>query len=149
MARIIKLVCVNDVHVREFPDTGNDRNGDPTSNRQALMRVLDKRVEVDGRSVKAFLLAEMPSVRFSGDEDFDQRVLMDGRGDWLIPDEAWLKVRAARCEARALRASGHEQQAQAAQAQQVTGAMVDLARSLTAQPARSMPASAKPKAGAQ
>ena len=47
MRRTIKLKCVKDPHVVEFNDYGIDKEGNPTSNRQALMRALQKRITVD------------------------------------------------------------------------------------------------------
>lgn len=144
--RIIKLACVNDSHVREFPDTGVDKNGDPTSNRQALMHVLEKRVTLgDGAVVPAFRLAEAPSVVFANDEEFDNRTLRNDEGKWSLPTPGWLAIRAKRTEARREREDIHSNHATQAQAQNVTAAMVDLARSITNTGAipRSQPASMK------
>lgn len=44
MKRTIRLKCIKDPHIVEFVDGGIDREGNPSSQRQALMRVLSKRV---------------------------------------------------------------------------------------------------------
>lgn len=51
MKRTIKLQSIKDPHIVEFFDGGVDREGNPSSQRQALMRVLSKRVTatVDGK----------------------------------------------------------------------------------------------------
>lgn len=51
MRRAILLKSVKDPHIVEFGDHGIDRDGNPTGNRQALMRALSKRVTtiVDGK----------------------------------------------------------------------------------------------------
>lgn len=51
MKRTIKLKCIKDPHIVEFVDGGVDREGEPTGQRQALARVLGKRVQatVDGK----------------------------------------------------------------------------------------------------
>ncbi len=148
MARVIKLLCVNDAHVREFRDTGIDRNGDPTSNRQALMRVLDKVTKVDGVEVATFLLAEPPTEPCREGDDFDRKVLSRGPGKWLTADPDWLAIRKTRTDERAAKAGVHEAHAQQAQAQQVTGALIDFARSVNGQPARSPAAPKSAKGGA-
>lgn len=59
MKRTIKLRCIKDPHLVDFIDSGITRDGEPTSQRQALARVLGKRVEVDGKMLPIFLVAEV------------------------------------------------------------------------------------------
>jgi hypothetical protein len=134
-SRVIKLVCLNHRNVVEFLDTGRDKNGDPTSNRQALMRVLGKTVTVEGEGpsavrMRTFALFEPPSTIFAGDEEFDDEVLRDNNGSWRLPSKEWREMQEKRCAVRAARASSADQQAQQALAQNISGAMLDLAKSL-------------------
>lgn len=59
MKRTIKLKCIKDPHVVEFVDGGIDREGQATSQRQALARVLSKRVDVDGKPLPVFLVHDV------------------------------------------------------------------------------------------
>lgn len=59
MKRLIKLKSIKDPHIVEFVDGGIDREGQPTGQRQALSRVLSKRVEVDGKQLPVFLVADV------------------------------------------------------------------------------------------
>ena len=131
-SRVIKLVCLNHKNVVEFNDTGRDKNGDPTSNRQALMRVLTKMTAIgEGGNevrIRTFALATPP--QSLGDDDFDDEYLRDGAGAWRTASKEWLAVQEERCAVRAARASSADQQAQQAMAQNISGAMIDLAKSL-------------------
>lgn len=59
MKRTIKLRSIKDVHVVDFVDAGITRDGEPTGQRQALARVLGKRIDVDGKPLPVFLVAEV------------------------------------------------------------------------------------------
>lgn len=59
MKRTIKLRSIKDPHIVDFVDAGIARDGEPTGQRQALARVLGKRVEVDGKMLPVFLVAEV------------------------------------------------------------------------------------------
>ncbi len=54
MKRTIKLKCIKDPHIVEFVDGGVTKEGEPTSQRQALARVMSKRVPVviDGKETQ-------------------------------------------------------------------------------------------------
>lgn len=54
MKRTITLKSIKDPHTVEFADTGITREGETTSQRQALERVLAKRIDVvvDGKTAK-------------------------------------------------------------------------------------------------
>jgi len=129
-SRRLKLFCINDKHVVEFLDTGVDRNGDPTSQRQALMRVLEKKVVVGDLKVATFCLAEAPEVLFVDDDEFENRYLRDRSGNWALPTPQWMEMREARSGERARRAAQHGEAAQEALAQKAVGAMIDLARQM-------------------
>lgn len=51
MKRTIRLKCIKDPHIVDFVDAGIDREGNPSSQRQALTRVLSKRTTatIDGK----------------------------------------------------------------------------------------------------
>jgi hypothetical protein len=55
--RLLKFLCINDDGVRVLRDLGIDRNGEKTSQRQSIERIIDEVVYVDGRKVAAFALA--------------------------------------------------------------------------------------------
>jgi hypothetical protein len=63
MRRSVTLKCIKDSHEADFGDHGVDREGNPTGNRQALMRALSKRitVDVDGKEyvLPVFLVARV------------------------------------------------------------------------------------------
>lgn len=72
MKRTIKLKSIKDSHSVEFVDGGVTKEGEPTSQRQALDRVLRKRVDVvvDGKPHKLpiFLIESVGSWRFAPGE---------------------------------------------------------------------------------
>jgi hypothetical protein len=146
-SRVIKLVCLNHKNVVEFNDTGRDKNGDPTSNRQALMRVLTKMTAIgEGGSevrIRTFALATPP--QSLGDDDFDDEFLRDGEGRWRTATKEWLAVQEERCAVRAARASSADVQAQQAMAQNISGAMIDLAKSLAETSSSPSPSKKTPK----
>lgn len=78
MKRKIILKSIKDPHIVEFVDGGIDREGVPTSQRQALERVLGKRVEVDGRKLPVFLIVDVgpwklaPGEVMPSSEEFDR-----------------------------------------------------------------------------
>ena len=63
MRRAVTLKCIKDSHELEFGDHGIDKEGNPTGNRQALMRALSKRltVSIDGKDhvLPIFLVARV------------------------------------------------------------------------------------------
>jgi hypothetical protein len=104
--RLLKLLCINDDGVREMRDLGVDRNGEPTSQRQAVNRMLDEHVWIGDQKYHAFALAEPPSKAWDNDR-FDDVVLKDRTGKWVMPSTEWLEARKRRV---AERASEHEVQ---------------------------------------
>ncbi len=72
MKRIIKLRCIKDPHIVEFVDGGVTKEGEPTSQRQALARVLSKRIPVvvDGKEsqLPVFLIEHVGDWRFAPNE---------------------------------------------------------------------------------
>lgn len=59
MRRIIKLVSIKDEHVYDFVDTGYDRDGNTTSQRASIMRVLSKRVGDTKGALPVFRVVEV------------------------------------------------------------------------------------------
>ena len=59
--RRIPIMCLKDPHIVEIVDGGEDREGVPTSQRQALERIFSKRVVVDGRTYPTHRLAGKPT----------------------------------------------------------------------------------------
>ena len=72
MKRTIKLKCIKDPHIVEFVDGGVTKEGEPTSQRQALARVMSKRVPVvvDGKETQlpVFLVEHVGDWRFAPGE---------------------------------------------------------------------------------
>lgn len=105
MLRIIKLKCIKDDHIVEFKDTGVDREGQPTGQRQAIARALSKRIPVvDGgkeSNFPIFLVHEVgewslgPNERLpNGDEflAFEDDVVRREHPEHMI--EQWTKAQA-------------------------------------------------------
>lgn len=98
MIRKLKLMCLKHPNVTEMEDTGNTREGEFTSNRQAIRRVLEKRTALaDGRKIHTFVLAEEPKHIFDDEDTFDLNVLKDSNGRWRLPTPEWLKEQEAFC----------------------------------------------------
>lgn len=133
--RIIKLICVNDDGVRELRDLGVDRNGEPTSQRQALNRMLDEHVWIGTQKYQAFALAEIPTKAWDGDR-FDDVVLKDRKGMWEMPSPEWLEVRKRRIAERASEHEAQENRARMLASQSLASQLEQLA-------ARSAPAHQK------
>ena len=68
MKRIIKMKCIKDSHIVEFVDGGVTKEGDPTSQRQALTRYLQKRIAVDGKQMPVFLVEHVGEWRLAPGE---------------------------------------------------------------------------------
>lgn len=106
MKRTIKLKSIKDPHLVEFVDGGVDREGEPTGQRQALARVLGKRVPVvvDGKesNFPIFLIDSVGEWRLSPGEQMPQGDAFVSFEDDVIkrehPEhmlERWSKAQAA------------------------------------------------------
>lgn len=106
MKRTIKLKCIKDPHIVEFVDGGVDREGEPTGQRQALSRVLQKRITaiVDGKEATfpIFLIDSVTEWRMSPGETmpqgeafavFEEDVIRREHPEHMI--ERWSKAQAA------------------------------------------------------
>lgn len=104
MKRTIKLKSIKDSHTVEFTDGGTTKEGEATSQRQALDRVLRKRVDVvvDGKPYKLpiFLIESVGSWRFAPGEAppasdealaFEQDVIQREHPDHML--STWNKAR--------------------------------------------------------
>lgn len=126
MKRIIKLRSIKDPHIVDFVDAGITRDGEPTGQRQALSRVLGKRVEVDGKMLPAFLVHEVgawemrPTERMPEGDDwqrFEEDVIRREHPEHLI--KRWEAARA-----QFLAASAERRRHAEIQLEQQTGAEV-------------------------
>lgn len=90
-ARQIKLIGIRK-GVRTIADHGFDKEGSPTTQRQAILRMLSKTVTYGGQEYAAFSLAEAPTVTLSPNDPLD-RALRDNTGRWQLPSKDWLAVR--------------------------------------------------------
>lgn len=144
MKRTIKLKSIKDPHVVEFVDGGVDREGEPTGQRQALTRVLSKRVPavVDGKehALPVFLVVEVgewrlaPSERLPNSDEFvayDQDVVRREHPERLLA--VWEKARAQFIGASTERRRYAEQQAEQAQSADVAKVISQMVRNISAQ----------------
>lgn len=144
MKRTIKLRSIKDPHVVEFTDGGVDREGEPTGQRQALSRVLQKRVAavVDGKEhqLPIYLIVEVGEWRFANGErmpqgdDFlayEQDVIRREHPEHLIAK--WEKARAQFIASSTERRRYAEQQAEQAQSADVAKIISQMVRSVSAQ----------------
>ena len=90
-SREIKLIGIRK-GVRTVLDAGFDKEGSPTTQRQAILRMLSKTVSYGGQEYGAFALAEAPSVTLSPNDPLD-RALRDNTGKWMLPSKEWIAVR--------------------------------------------------------
>lgn len=126
MKRTIKLRCIKDPHIVDFVDAGITRDGEPTGQRQALARVLGKRIEVDGKMLPVFLVHEVgawemrPTERMpEGDEwqRFEEDVVRREHPEHLM--KKWEEARA-----KFIGASAERRRQAEAQLEQQTGGEV-------------------------
>jgi hypothetical protein len=98
--RTITIKSIKDTHLVEFIDGGVTKEGEDTSQRQALMRYLQKRVTVDGKPMPVFLVEKVGPWRLapgevlpSSDEfqAFDEDVLKREHPEHLMV--SWAKAR--------------------------------------------------------
>lgn len=144
MKRTIKLKSIKDPHVVEFIDGGIDREGEPTSQRQALTRVLGKRVPVivDGKELQlpVYLIVEVGEWRFANGErmpqgddfvSYEQDVIRREHPEHLIAK--WEKARTQFMAASTERRRYAEQQAEQAQSADVAKVISQMVRTVSAQ----------------
>lgn len=140
MKRKIILRSIKDPHLVEFLDGGVDKEGQPTSQRQALERVLGKRVTVDGKQLPVFLIVDVGAWKFAPGEQmpaseeferFEEDVIKRERTESQI--KTWEKARegfiAKSIEARRYA----EAQAEQAQAGDVAKVITQMVRNVSAQ----------------
>jgi hypothetical protein len=98
--RIIKLKSIKDPHVVEFVDAGVTKEGEPTSQRQALTRYLQKRIAVDGKQMPVFLVEHVGEWKMApgevlptGDEfvSYDEDTIRREHPEHMLA--AWRKAR--------------------------------------------------------
>lgn len=100
MKRTIRLKSIKDPHIVEFIDGGVTKEGDPTSQRQALTRYLQKRIAVDGKQMPVFLVEHVGAWRLApgevlptGDEftSYDEDTVRREHPEHMLA--AWAKAR--------------------------------------------------------
>lgn len=100
MKRTIKLKSIKDSHTVDFTDGGVTKEGEATSQRQALDRVLRKRVAVDGAQLPVFLVESVGPWRLAAGEvepasdealAFEQDVIRREHPEHLLTK--WAKAR--------------------------------------------------------
>jgi hypothetical protein len=146
MKRTIRLKSIKDTHLVDFVDGGIDREGEPTSQRQALTRVLGKRVTatVDGKEhvLPVFLVVDVGEWRLAhnerlpmGDEfiAYDQDVVRREHPERLL--SVWEKARAQFLATSSERRRYAEQQAEQAQSQDVAKVISQMVRTISTQTA--------------
>ena len=146
MKRTIRLKSIKDTHVVDFVDGGIDREGEPTSQRQALTRVLGKRVTttVDGKEhiLPVFLVVDVgdwrlaPGERMPGGDEFvafDQDVVRREHPERML--STWEKARAQFLATSSERRRYAEQQAEQAQSADVAKVISQMVRTISTQTA--------------
>jgi len=142
--RTIKLRSIKDPHVVKFIDGGIDREGEPTGQRQALTRVLSKRViaVLDGKEYQLpiYLITEVGEWRFAvgermpqGDDFavYESDVIRREHPEHLIAK--WERARAQFIAASTERRRYAEQQAEQAQSADVAKVISQMVRTVSAQ----------------
>lgn len=146
MKRNIKLISIKDANVIDFVDGGVDREGEPTSQRQALTRILGKRVPVvvDGRehTLPIFLISEVGEWRLAtaerlpnGDEflAYEQDVIRREHPERMLA--TWKKAQAQFISQSSERRRYAEHQAEQAQAGDVAKVISQMVRTVSQQTA--------------
>jgi hypothetical protein len=144
--RNIKLISIKDVNVIDFVDGGVDREGEPTSQRQALTRILGKRVSavVDGKEhvLPCFLISEVGDWRLAtaerlpnGDEflAYEQDVIRREHPERML--SVWKKAQAQFISQSSERRRYAEHQAEQAQAGDVAKVISQMVRTISTQTA--------------
>lgn len=144
MKRKIRLKSIKDNNVVEFTDGGVDREGEPTSQRQALTRILGKRVSVtvDGKelSLPIFLVVDVgdwwlaPGERLPGGDEFvayDQDYVRREHTEKMLA--TWEKARAQFLAASTERRRYAEMQAEQAQSSDVAKIISQMVRTISTQ----------------
>jgi len=124
--RLLKIMCVTRDGVREKRDLGYDRNGEKTSQRQAIERLMEEVVFINGQKVAAFALAEAPTKAWPNDK-FDSGVLCGRTGKWQLPSEEWLGIRAKQILARNAEHEAQENKARLLASQNLASQLESLA----------------------
>jgi hypothetical protein len=98
--RTIRLKSIKDPHIVEFVDGGVTKEGEPTSQRQALTRYLQKRIAVDGKQMPVFLVDHVGEWKMApgeqlptGDEfaSYDEDTIRREHPEHMLA--AWAKAR--------------------------------------------------------
>lgn len=144
MKRNIKLISIKDANVIDFVDGGVDREGEPTGQRQALTRILGKRVAavVDGKEhvLPIFLVHEVGEWRLAererlpnGDEflAYESDVIRREHPERMLA--VWKKAQAQFINSSTERRRYAEQQAEQAQSADVAKVISQMVRSVSQQ----------------
>ena len=100
MKRTIRLKSIKDPHIVEFVDGGVTKEGEPTSQRQALTRYLQKRIAVNGKQMPVFLVDHVGEWKMApgeqlptGDEfaSYDEDTVRREHPEHMLA--AWAKAR--------------------------------------------------------
>jgi hypothetical protein len=150
MKRTIKLVSIKDPNIVEFVDGGIDREGEPTSQRQALTRVLSKRTTtvVDGKehTLPVFLIESVgdwrlgPTERLPNGEEFlayEQDVIRREHPERMLA--VWRKAQTQFISQSTERRRYAEQQAEQAQSADVAKVISQMVRSVSQQTSTAKP----------
>lgn len=144
MKRTIRLASIKDPNVVEFVDGGIDREGEPTSQRQALTRVLSKRTTtvVDGKehTLPIFLIESVgdwrlgPTERLPQGEEFsayEQDVIRREHPERMLA--VWRKAQAQYISQSTERRRYAEQQAEQANSADVAKVISQMVRTVSQQ----------------
>lgn len=146
MRRIIKLASIKDEHVYDFVDTGYDRDGNTTSQRSSIMRVLSKRVSDLKGALPVFRVVDVgpwmqgpegretrvPDAAVPNPEWDDQWLYQDGQNGRELrgPTPSWKKAQAENIERNRVRRDEAEAAVNQRIAADIGAGVADLARRL-------------------
>ena len=140
MKRTIRLRSIKDPHTIDIVDGGITRDGDATSQRQALARILSKRIDVAGKQMPVFLVEHVsewtmaPGEQIPTGDDFasfEEDVIKREHPEHMI--KKWEDARAAFISKSVESKRQAEAQLESSQAGDVAKTITQMVRAVSSQ----------------
>ena len=140
MKRTHRLRSIKDPHTIDIVDGGITRDGDATSQRQALARILSKRIDVSGRQMPVFLVEHVsewtmaPGEQMPTGDDFasfEEDVIKREHPEHMI--KKWEDARAAFISKSVESKRQAEAQLESSQAGDVAKTITQMVRAVSSQ----------------
>ena len=140
MKRTIRLRSIKDPHTIDIVDGGITRDGDATSQRQALSRILSKRIDVSGKQMPVFLVEHVsewtmaPGEQIPTGDDFasfEEDVIKREHPEHMI--KKWEDARAAFISKSVESKRQAEAQLESSQAGDVAKTITQMVRAVSSQ----------------